>query len=155
MAHRSQLNFGVRRHNAPDDGGRLDGGSSDAQLPESGPGCYGSVLRSIGLRGEVSRRGLDDPTPRGARARVFPLPSTRPACEHIANCCLRVSDARALHAAFAGAGLPASPRSTPRLSSPVDQPWGFREFAVVDLDGNLLRCLEPLRAATGGGAVHT
>jgi len=43
------------------------------------------------------------------------------------------------HAAFAGADLPASPRATPRLTSPVDQPWGFREFAVVDPDGNLLR----------------
>ncbi len=84
----------------------------------------------------------------------FPYPRLDPRV-NIASCCLRVSDARALHAAFAGAGLPASPRSTPRLTSPVDQPWGFREFAVVDLDGNLLRCLEPLRAATGGGAVHT
>src|SRR6266702_3173510 len=87
-----------------------------------------------------------------ATARFYPRLDPR---VNIASCCLRVSDARALHAAFAGAGLPASPRSTPRLTSPVDQPWGFREFAVVDLDGNLLRCLEPLRAATGGGAVHT
>ena len=29
-------------------------------------------------------------------------------------------------------------------TSPVDQPWGMREFVVVDPDGNLLRCLAPL-----------
>ena len=74
----------------------------------------------------------------------FPYPRLDPRA-NIASCCLRVSDARALHAAFASAAdLATSPRSTPRLTSPVDHAWGFREFAVVDPDGNLLRCLEPL-----------
>lgn len=61
-----------------------------------------------------------------------------------AGSCLRVADARGLHAAFARAGLSADPRAIPRLTPPVDQPWGFREFALVDPDGNLLRGLEPL-----------
>jgi catechol 2,3-dioxygenase-like lactoylglutathione lyase family enzyme len=60
------------------------------------------------------------------------------------GCCLRVDDADALHAAFSAAGLPTDDRSIPRLSAPVDQPWGFRFFALVDADGNLLRCLAPL-----------
>jgi catechol 2,3-dioxygenase-like lactoylglutathione lyase family enzyme len=73
----------------------------------------------------------------------FPYPRLDPRA-NIASCCLRIGDARALHAAFASADLPSSPRATPRLTSPVDQPWGFREFALVDPDCNLLRCLESL-----------
>lgn len=73
----------------------------------------------------------------------FPYPRLDPRA-NIASCCLRVSDARALHAAFAAADLPDSCRARPRLTAPVDHPWSFREFALVDPDGNLLRCLEPL-----------
>jgi len=65
---------------------------------------------------------------------------------NIASCCIRVADLDLLHQSFIGAGLPTSGRGMPRISSPVDQPWGFREFAVVDPDGNLLRCLSPLAA---------
>ena len=61
-----------------------------------------------------------------------------------AGSCLRVADARALHAAFAAAGLPDDPRALPRLTPPVARPWGFLEFALVDADGNLLRGLEAL-----------
>jgi catechol 2,3-dioxygenase-like lactoylglutathione lyase family enzyme len=60
----------------------------------------------------------------------------------IASCCIRVADLDALHAEFAAAKLPGN--GTPRLTPPVDQPWGMREFALVDPDGNLLRCLSPL-----------
>lgn len=62
--------------------------------------------------------------------------------ENYAGACLRVADARALHAAFATAGLPS--RGIPRLTPPADEPWGFRMFALVDEDGNLLRGLEKL-----------
>ncbi|MGI9073898.1 MAG: VOC family protein [Bryobacteraceae bacterium] len=58
----------------------------------------------------------------------------------IANCCIRVADLDQLHEDFARADLPA--QGIPRLTPPVDQPWGMREFALVDLDGNLLRCLQ-------------
>jgi catechol 2,3-dioxygenase-like lactoylglutathione lyase family enzyme len=71
---------------------------------------------------------------------------------NIASCCLRVSDAHALHEAFAAANFATSTRAIPRITAPVDQPWGFREFSVVDPDGNLLRCLEPLRADEGRAA---
>jgi hypothetical protein len=27
----------------------------------------------------------------------------------------------------------------PRLTAPIDQPWGMREFALVDPSGNLVR----------------
>jgi catechol 2,3-dioxygenase-like lactoylglutathione lyase family enzyme len=83
---------------------------------------------------------------RGAlQLEFFPHPALDPWANY-AGCCLRVADARALHAAFSAAGLPVDPGAIPRLTAPLDQPWGFREFALVDADGNLLRGLEPLGA---------
>jgi catechol 2,3-dioxygenase-like lactoylglutathione lyase family enzyme len=60
----------------------------------------------------------------------------------IASCCIRAADLDGLHLAFAAAGLPADCWSAPRLTQPVTQPWGMREFALVDPDGNLLRCMQ-------------
>jgi catechol 2,3-dioxygenase-like lactoylglutathione lyase family enzyme len=54
-----------------------------------------------------------------------------------AGCYLRVSDVEALHAEFSRAGLPR--KGIPRQDALEDKPWGMREFAVVDPDGNLLR----------------
>ncbi|MFO0890745.1 MAG: bleomycin resistance protein [Isosphaeraceae bacterium] len=73
----------------------------------------------------------------------YPFAGLDPYQNH-SGCCLRVDDVDALHAAFSRAGLPTDNRSIPRITSPADQPWGFRFFAVVDADGNLLRCLSPL-----------
>ena len=73
----------------------------------------------------------------------FPAADVDP-LTNIAGCCIRVADATSLHESFGAANLSTSPRVTPRITPPVDRPWGFREFAVVDLDGNLLRCLSPL-----------
>ena len=54
------------------------------------------------------------------------------------GCYLYVEDADALHAEFARLDLPAE--GIPRLhGSPEQTDYGLREFAVVDLDGNLLR----------------
>jgi len=55
-----------------------------------------------------------------------------------------VADLDLLHQAFNAVGLPTTGRGVPRITAPVDQPWGLREFVVVDPDGNLLRCLSPL-----------
>ncbi|HZF67059.1 MAG TPA: hypothetical protein VEZ47_03360 [Gemmatirosa sp.] len=60
----------------------------------------------------------------------FPHPALDPWANY-AGCCLRV-------------GLSADPRSIPRLTPPRAQPWGFRELALVDADGNLRRGLEPI-----------
>ncbi|MGQ9365920.1 bleomycin resistance protein [Azospirillum sp. A39] len=53
-------------------------------------------------------------------------------------CYLYVDDADALHAAWQAAGAEG------RLIAPVDTPYGLREFALVDPDGNLLRIGSPL-----------
>jgi catechol 2,3-dioxygenase-like lactoylglutathione lyase family enzyme len=51
---------------------------------------------------------------------------------------LYVSDADALHAEWARAGLPG------RLGEPDDRPYGLREFGYVDPDGTLHRVGSPI-----------
>lgn len=54
-----------------------------------------------------------------------------------AGCYLRVAHVDPLYAAFSSAGLP--PQGIPRMDGIENKPWGLREFAIVDEDGNLLR----------------
>lgn len=61
--------------------------------------------------------------------------------ESHACCYLRVTDVEATARAFAGAGLPRT--GIPRLDPVEDKPWGMRECALVDPDGNLLRIGQP------------
>jgi hypothetical protein len=44
-----------------------------------------------------------------------------------------------LFAEWSQLGLPAD--GIPRITAPADQAGGLRMFALVDLDGSLLRCL--------------
>jgi hypothetical protein len=53
------------------------------------------------------------------------------------SCYLRVLDADQLHAELSNLQLPV--QGIPRLTTPANQPWGMREFTIVDLSGNLLR----------------
>jgi catechol 2,3-dioxygenase-like lactoylglutathione lyase family enzyme len=54
------------------------------------------------------------------------------------GCYLYVPDADAVFAEFSRLGLPTA--GIPRLhGAPQDTDYGLREFAVVDIDGNLLR----------------
>lgn len=66
----------------------------------------------------------------------FRHPDLRPAESH-AGCYVRVNDVDAVHQAMSSAGLPA--KGIPRLDLVGDKPWGMREFALVDPDGNLVR----------------
>jgi catechol 2,3-dioxygenase-like lactoylglutathione lyase family enzyme len=50
---------------------------------------------------------------------------------------LRPSDVDALSAEIAALGLP--DRGVPRFVPAEDKPWGMRELALVDPDGNLIR----------------
>ena len=58
-----------------------------------------------------------------------------------AMCYLRMADVDALHGVMQAAGLPAE--GIPRLSAVEDQPWGMREFHVVDPNGTLARIGTP------------
>lgn len=67
---------------------------------------------------------------------LFGHPGLVPA-ESSAGCYIRVADVDALSDAFAEAALPQA--GIPRVDALATKPWGMREFAVVDLDGNQLR----------------
>ena len=69
----------------------------------------------------------------------FPYPDLEPA-ESSFGACVRVADLDGLHRAWSAAGLPE--QGIPRLTRPRLEPFGMRMFALVDLDGSLLRCLE-------------
>jgi hypothetical protein len=60
----------------------------------------------------------------------------RPA-ESSAGCYIRVSDVDSIYRSFTLAQLPR--QGIPRLDALEVKPWGMREFAIVDSDGNLLR----------------
>lgn len=60
----------------------------------------------------------------------------RPA-DSSAGCYVRVSDVEGVYGAWSAADLPR--RGIPRMDPLEDKPWGMREFAVVDADGNLVR----------------
>ena len=54
------------------------------------------------------------------------------------SCCYwRVTDADRFYQEFAPLNLPAE--GIPRLTAPVDEPWGMREFTFVDPSGNRVR----------------
>ncbi len=59
-----------------------------------------------------------------------------------AGCYLRVRDVDGLHSQWARIGLPSN--GIPRLGPIRDQPWGMREFHLVDPSGNVLRVGWPI-----------
>lgn len=54
-----------------------------------------------------------------------------------AGCYIRVSDVQSLYESSLTSDLPTS--GIPCIHRLEDKPWGLKEFAVVDPDGNLLR----------------
>jgi catechol 2,3-dioxygenase-like lactoylglutathione lyase family enzyme len=56
-------------------------------------------------------------------------------CDHGAY--LRPTNINALDAEWATLGLPET--GIPRLERAADKPWGMRELALLDLNGNLIR----------------
>ncbi len=57
--------------------------------------------------------------------------------ESSAGCYIRVLDVESIYNACSLDGLPSS--GIPRMERLENKPWGLREFAIVDPDGNLLR----------------
>ena len=73
----------------------------------------------------------------------FRLAELDPATSY-SGCYIRTLAVEALYAAFARAGL--SSTGIPRLDPIATKPWGMREFALVDRDGNLVRVGQPIQA---------
>jgi catechol 2,3-dioxygenase-like lactoylglutathione lyase family enzyme len=57
--------------------------------------------------------------------------------ESSAGCYIRVLDVENIYRSFSSSQLPRT--GIPRMDTLENKPWGLREFAVVDPDGNLLR----------------
>ena len=72
----------------------------------------------------------------GAEVHFFAHPSLDPSAnDHGAY--LRPADVDALDREWAALGLPT--QGIPRLIRAEDKPWGMRELALLDLNGNLIR----------------
>jgi catechol 2,3-dioxygenase-like lactoylglutathione lyase family enzyme len=106
-------------------------------LPSRSLGDTLAFFRRLGFDGEIHsfgdyailRRGL-------VELHFFTHRDLRPSESH-AGCYIRVKDVESIYREFASAQLPR--RGIPRQDVLEDKPWGMREFAVVDPDGNLLR----------------
>lgn len=57
--------------------------------------------------------------------------------ESYAGCYVRVTDVESIFQQFSEAALPKA--GIPRMEKLENKPWGLREFAVVDLNGSLIR----------------
>ena len=66
--------------------------------------------------------------------------------ESSAGCYIRVADVETIYRACASAQLPRV--GIPRMDALANKPWGLREFAIVDPDGNLLRIGQIIGTAT-------
>ena len=96
----------------------------------------------LGFNGEIHKHGNYAILTRGnVELHFFTHPELRPT-ESSAGCYIRVSDVEGVYQAFASAEL--SRKGIPRQDVLEDKPWGMREFAIVDPDGNLIRIGETL-----------
>jgi len=93
--------------------------------------------RRLGFDGFVHSHGGYAILMRGTvELHFFHHPAVVP--EKSSACCyLRVSKVETLFTEFSRAELPRE--GIPRQDALESKPWGMREFAVVDLDGNLVR----------------
>jgi catechol 2,3-dioxygenase-like lactoylglutathione lyase family enzyme len=94
-------------------------------------------FRRLGFEGEIHSQGNYAILTRGTvELHFFTHRELDPATSS-AGCYIRVSDVESIYRAFAPAGLPN--KGIPRQVALEDKPWGMREFAIVDPDGNLIR----------------
>jgi catechol 2,3-dioxygenase-like lactoylglutathione lyase family enzyme len=102
-----------------------------------------AFFRRLGFEGEIHGHGDYAVIRRGTVELHFFTHRELVPAESSAMCYIRVSDAEGIYRAFASAELPQ--RGIPRMDALEDKPWGMREFAIVDSDGNLLRIGQTLR----------
>lgn len=96
-----------------------------------------AFYRRLGFDGTLLAGGTYAILRRGPiELHFFPHPELAPG-DCYAGAYLRVSDVESLYRAMSSAGLPL--HGIPRITQLEDKPWGLREFAVIDEDGNLLR----------------
>jgi len=93
--------------------------------------------RCVGFEGQIHGHGDYAILKRGpVELHFFTQRELRPA-ESSAGCYIRVSDVESIYRASDSAELPR--KGIPRRDALEDKPWGMKEFAIVDPDGNLIR----------------
>ena len=96
-----------------------------------------AFFERLGFEGMIHSSGDYAIVTRGTvELHFFTYRELRPA-ESSAMCYIRVSDVECIYRTFFLAQLPRE--GIPRMDVLEDKPWGLREFALVDLDGNLVR----------------
>jgi catechol 2,3-dioxygenase-like lactoylglutathione lyase family enzyme len=120
---------------------------SDIAIPTLPSRCVSDTLafyQRLGFEGDILGDGGSYAILRRGTVELhfFAHAELRPA-ESSAGCYIRVLDVESIYHDFASAQLPR--RGIPRQDPLEDKPWGMREFAIVDPDGNLLRIGQTLR----------
>ncbi|MDX1953291.1 MAG: VOC family protein [Verrucomicrobiota bacterium] len=100
-----------------------------------------AFYRRLGFKGEIHGFGDYLILTRGTIEIHFFTHKELVPAESSAGCYIRVLDVDSIHCTFASAQLPK--KGIPRQDAIEDKPWGMREFAVVDIDGNLIRIGQP------------
>jgi uncharacterized glyoxalase superfamily protein PhnB len=96
-----------------------------------------AFFKPLGFQGAVHAGGGYAILTRGeVEIHFFAHPGLQPE-ESSAMCYIRVADVDRVQRDFTAADLPRT--GIPRQDPLEDKPWGMREFAIVDPDGNLLR----------------
>ena len=96
-----------------------------------------AFFQRLGFDGRIHAHGDYAILTRGTvELHFFTHRELRPA-ESYAGCYIRVSDVESFYRTSASANLPR--KGIPRQDVLEDKPWGMREFAIVDPDGNLIR----------------
>jgi len=100
-----------------------------------------TFFERLGFEGRIHQHGDYAIMTRGtAELHFFTHRELRPE-ESAAACYIRVVDVDDVYHAFEAAKLPGT--GIPRRDVLENKPWGMREFAVVDPDGNLIRIGQP------------
>lgn len=107
-------------------------------LPSRSLSATLAFFERLGFAGEILGAGDSYAILRRGTVEIhfFAHPDLVPAASS-AGCYVRVLDVASVHRAFAAAQLARS--GIPRMDALDVKPWGMKEFAIVDPDGNQLR----------------
>lgn len=121
-----------------------------ANLPSRDLDATSTFYRALGFTVNFKDEGWMILSRGSLKIEFFPMPQLDPKKSWF-SACIRVDDLDALYAAFQSAGLKDDCRSIPRLTPPKLESFGLRMFALVDLDGSLLRCIDNTTTDAGKG----
>ena len=117
-----------------------------ANLPAKDFGETASFYERLGFQISFKGEGWMILSRGSLEIEFFPHPELNPSDSWF-SACVHVAEVDGLYRSWTNARLP--DHGIPRLTSPQDEDWGFRMFALVDPNGSLLRCMSPLPDANG------